>query len=429
MLEEIVNVTITRETTAVSRAGFGTMLICAPSVVFTALTQIYTSAAAMLTDGFLSTDSAYLAAVAAFAQSPSVTQVKIGRRQVDNVVVTVSTVIDSTDYTTTINGTTFTYNSGVAATNLTIAAGIVAAINLGAEPVTATDNLDGTYDLDADVAGTAFSVAVDNNQTIGALVAADTVANDLANIKAADNDWYALVLTSRTQADVEAAALFIEGEQKIFVTATSDVNTYDSGSTTDLAYVLKAAAYDRTAVIFSGDPTEFADAAWLGKQLTTDPGSSTWAFKTLSTITADSLTPTQSTNIRNKNANTYETIGGVNVTREGKMASGEFIDIIRGVDWLQARLVERIYSRIVNLPKIPFTDGGIAIVETEIRAQLAEGIANGLLASSPQYTVTVPLAADVSAVDKANRLLPDVSFTATLAGAVHSVTINGVVTL
>lgn len=429
MLDEIVNVTITRETTAVSRAGFGTMLIAGPSAVFTDRTQIFTSAASMLTAGFEATDPEYLAAAAAFSQNPNVTQIKIGRFQVDQLGFSIDTVVDSTDYTVTINGTEFTYNSGVGATNLSIAAGLEAAINLGSEPVTATDDLDGTITLDADVAGTAFSflIAGSNMGYEKPFTAADTVANDLAAIKAADNDWYALVLTSRTQADVEAAALFIESEEKIFITASSDANIYDSGSTTDIAAVLKTAAYDQTAVIFSGTPTQYADAAWLGKQLTTDPGSSTWAFKTLSTISADSLTPTQSTNIRNKKANTYESIGGVNITREGQMASGEYIDVIRGVHWLKARLQENVYSRIANLPKIPFTDGGIAIVESEIRSVLQEAIANGLLTEG--YSISVPLAANVSATDKANRLLPDITFEATLAGAVHSVTINGVVSL
>ena len=429
MLDEIVNVTITRETTAVSRAGFGTMLIAGPSAVFTDRTQIFTSAASMLTAGFESTDPEYLAAVAAFSQNPNVTQIKIGRFQVDQLGFSVDTVVDNTDYTVTINGTAFTYNSGVGATDLSIAAGLVSAINLGSEPVTATDDLDGTVTLDADVAGTAFSFLItgSNMSYEKPFTVADTVANDLAAIKAADNDWYALVLTSRTQADVEAAALFIESEEKIFITASSDVDIYASGSTTNIAAVLKTAAYDQTSVIFSGNTNQFSDAGWIGKQLTTDPGSSTWAFKTLSTISADSLTPTQSTNIRNKNANTYESIGGVNITREGKMASGEYIDVIRGVHWLKARLQENVYSRIANLPKIPFTDGGIAIVESEIRSVLQEGIANGLL--SEGYSISVPLAANVSATDKANRLLPDITFEATLAGAVHSVTINGVVSL
>lgn len=428
-LEQIITVNITRQTTAASRAGFGTMLILGAHAVFSERTRTYTSAADMLTDGFESTDPEYLAAAAAFSQNPKPTQVKIGRRQVDVVGISVDTVIDSTDYTVTIDGTPFVFASGVGATAISIAAGLVALIDADAS-YTATDDLDGTFTVSHATAGTGFAVAVDANMSIEKpLATVDTVAVDLAAVKNIDDDWYALVLTSHVQADVEAAAAWIETERKIFGTSSSDADILDSASTADIAYVLNAAAYDRTFVLYSASEANYPEAAWLGKQLPTDPGSTTWAYKTLSGVTYDALTTTQSTNARNKKCNTYESIGGVSITREGQMVSGEYIDIMRGVDWLQTRMTERIYTRLVNLPKVPFTDPGVAIIETDIRAQLDDGVSAGFLATSPAYTVSVPLVANVSTTDKANRLLPDITFEATLAGAIHKTTINGVVSL
>jgi hypothetical protein len=84
----------------------------------------------------------------------------------DNIRVRITTVEDSTVYATVINGTTFDITSGASATAESIAAALVADINAGAEPVTATDNEDGSYDLDADVAGTSFSMyTTDQNQS------------------------------------------------------------------------------------------------------------------------------------------------------------------------------------------------------------------------------------------------------------------------
>ncbi len=83
----------------------------------------------------------------------------------------------------------------------------------------------------------------------------------------------------------------------------------------------------------------------------------------------------------------------------------------------------------MNLPKIPFTDAGIAIIEGEIRAQIADGQGDNFIALDPEPTVTVPKAVDVSSIDRANRLLPDVEFTFRAAGAIHQVDINGVVTV
>ena len=84
---------------------------------------------------------------------------------------------------------------------------------------------------------------------------------------------------------------------------------------------------------------------------------------------------------------------------------------------------------MINLPKIPFTDPGIAIIEAEVRGVMDLGISKGIFAADPAPTVSVPLAVDVDTNDKANRLLPDVNFTAVLAGAIHFVEVNGTVTL
>jgi hypothetical protein len=78
---------------------------------------------------------------------------------------TVDNVIDETDYSITINGNDYEYESGIGATNLTIVVGIVAAIELGSEPITIVDNEDGTYTLTADTEGTSFTIEIDENQS------------------------------------------------------------------------------------------------------------------------------------------------------------------------------------------------------------------------------------------------------------------------
>jgi len=430
-IKEIVNVIITRQTTAISRAGFGTLLILDPHVNWTERTRTYSSASQLLDDGFESTDPAYIAALSAFSQTPSPTQIKIGRQQVDSVGVSIDTVVDNTDYVCTINGTPFTFNSGIAATATSIALGLVGQINLGAEPVTATDDVDGTFTLDADVSGVAYTVAVVgvNLSVEKPLTPLGTITDDLAAVELADSEWYALVMTSRTSADVLLAAAWIEAEIKIYISSSSDADILSAGSITDIAYLLNASAYERSGVLFYNDTDKFPEAAWFGGQLPTDAGSTTWMFKTLSGIAFDDLSDTQSQAARNKKANTYEKIGGVNMTQEGTMASGVFIDEIRGVDQLQATMTENIFALLVNQPKVPFTDAGIASVETEMRAALTASQDSGFLALDPPYIVSVPLAAAVSSLDKADRFLPDLTFSAKLAGAIHKTKIEGVVSL
>lgn len=436
-LSDIVNVQITRQTSAVSRAGFGTALILGTNRRIAELIKYYSSLESVAAD-FNSTDAEYIAAAAIFSQSPTVTQIAIGRRDVQDKTVVTVTQADSTEYKVTINGTEFTYTSASSGdTAADIAAALVLAINGGTEPVTATDNLDGTFDLDPDVAGTAYALNLTpvSLLTADALVPAQAYADDLDDIVDVSNDWYALVLTSKLKADQLLVAAWIETKRKIFFYRSDDsdiidtTDAADSPTTGTIAAQLKGAAYARTGGLYHGSAaTQNADAAWFGKILPQDPGSYTAMFKTLAGITVDGLTDTQAKNALDKYANTYEEIGGKNIAREGKVAEGEYIDTIIFVDWLQARITEDVYAAMVNLPKVPYTDQGVAIIEAALRARLEDGVEKGGLVAG-SIVITVPKVADVLPADKAARLLPDVKFTAQLQGAIHAVNINGVVTL
>ncbi len=440
-LKDIVNVIITRETAPVSRTGFGTLLILGIHKVWNDRYRSYTSVDAILSDGFDATDSEYLAANAAFSQNPRPTRIAIGRRTVDDVTVTVDTVTEGAEYSTLINGTAFSYTAGSEDTAALIAAALVTAINAGDEPVTATDNEDGTYDLEADVDGTAWSLSVDSLQTVSALVASDAMGDDLTAVNEENSDWYGLVLTSRVQADQEAAAAWVESHTKIMGVASSNaaiINTSATADTTSIAAVLEDGNYFRTFCLYSGDVDEFADAAWMGKQLPTDPGSTTWKFKTLAGITEDNLTDIQYNNAKDKKCNIFTEVAGTAITEEGVVAGGEFIDIIRGRDWLEARITEEIYSLLTRKAKVPYTDGGIAMIEAIIRQILELGITRGFIAPSyvdedtnevvASYEITVPKVRDITFSDRAARLLDDLSFKAKVAGAIHVVDISGVIT-
>lgn len=98
----------------------------------------------------------------------------------------VDVVIDSTDYTCTINGNEFLYNSGIGATTLSIVAGLVAAIQSGSELITIIDNLDGTYTITSSVKGTLFTIEVDGNQSINHDVENVTVEYEIMQAK----DWH-----------------------------------------------------------------------------------------------------------------------------------------------------------------------------------------------------------------------------------------------
>ena len=111
------------------------------------------------------------------------------------------------------------------------------------------------------------------------------------------------------------------------------------------------------------------------------------------------------------------------------MASGEFIDVIIGVDFIHARMQESIYSRLVNLKKVPYTNQGVDIIVNGMEGVLTRAVNQGILAADPAPTVTKPNVREIPFNDRALRQLPDLFFNGVLAGAIHRVLIRGTVTV
>jgi hypothetical protein len=163
--------------------------------------------------------------------------------------------------------------------------------------------------------------------------------------------------------------------------------------------------------------------------LAREVGVATWSFKELAGITADKLTTTQSNNAHAKNVITYEAItgAGLNRTVNGRVADGTAIDFIRNIDWVNARITERLYSAIDT--GVRYDDDGIAVIGGNVQAILSNAIDKGIAARDPFPTVTVPKKSTISSTDVANRFLPDVHFTFTLLGFIESVSVNGIAQL
>lgn len=438
-ISTIVNVQISRQTQPVTQAGFGVPLILSDEATSFGSDYVrsYLTLDGVLED-FSSSSQTYLAASAILAQNPRVELLKIGRQETfvaQQTTLTFSAdLITGNSVQTTVAGTVITQAFTVDHT--TTLAALATQIN-ALSAVNASVTAARVITITSATAGISFSVVnpvVTGGASQATCVTAVSVENvgvaeSLAAISNEDDDWYGLIWTNTTQIQVEACAEYIETKRKIYITRSNDTDILDDTVATDIASVLSLANYERTAVIYNATLDDYADAAWMGKCFTFDPGQETWMLKTLSGITFDNVTESERLAAIAKNANVYVRRGGVDMTEEGKVASGEFIDVMRGVDWLQARLEERVFSAMVNLPKVPFTDAGIQIIVNQVASVLENAEANSILANEPKYAITFPRAIDVPFNDRANRLLPDIRFTARLAGAIHKVQINGVVTV
>lgn len=478
-LNQIITVQIDRNTTTPTQQGFGTAALVGffPTSIFPERVRTYTSLEALITDGFTASDPVYKMAAALKAQNPSPPQWKVGRRAsppqqilevtpdapvvgevhrleitgygdsafsartevTDVAEVTVTTEVDAEDI---IDGWL---------TDLATPGGDYTPAKVGlttAATMTITaDNTDVT--MDGLLFNTVYTVnglprGIDD-VTIEDDVAGDIGAAlqaDLAAIYAEDPDWYALAIDSNSQVEIAGAtgsggaASWVNSNKKIAVFQTQDIIVASQNVTTDTTSVaadLRDANNDRAMLFCHRGNLDYVSCAMLGRALPEDSGSITWAYKQLSGVLTQRFTAGELSNMSpsvsdptgGKNVNTLTTLAGVNVTRYGQTSGGEFMDIARGADWLEARITERVYTLLVNNDKLPYTDAGIQAVVGEVLAQLQAGIARDFIAPDPEPTVTAPLARDVSAADKGGRILRDVKFRATLAGAIHYVVIEG----
>ncbi len=272
---------------------------------------------------------------------------------------------------------------------------------------------------------------------VGRRDAGQPVQTALAACAVANNDWYGFTEVSHTEADLIPAAAWAEANTKLFLTAINDVDVTNT-SGTEPATALKTSNFFRTAWWFNADPSQFPEVAAASRAFTIMPGGETWANLRLQAVTAPPMTETAYLAVTAKNGNTFEQFRNISITQNGITAGGEYIDIIRGRDWLCEELRSNVFNKFVD-NRIPYTDLGIAVIRQGITQALDLGVRRGLIAERaidpdndqrviPSYTVTVPSVINISTSDKAARILRDVKFTARLAGAIHAVEISGTLT-
>ena len=119
------------------------------------------------------------------------------------------------------------------------------------------------------------------------------------------------------------------------------------------------------------------------------------------------------------------------VTTEGMTVSGEYIDVIDAKDYIVQQIVYGTQQLLNQYDKIPYDNTGIGLLENVCVNVLKDAYNNGIIATDDEggaaYSVDYGLRSETAAADRAARNYILGAFTATLAGAVHTVTINGTI--
>lgn len=448
-IDQIVKVDIALNTAGISKIGFNTIMVCGPHAKTLERVLAISDPDELLDLGFESTDPIYVAVNTAFSQTPAPSEVKVGRWQCDSIkvgLINEDTVQQGVEYSVDINyydaqknvkTITGSYEAVAEDTASNVLTQISSALGTADTEKLFSCSVSGSEVLiKASNSQTTFTVTPNERLKITLVEQADDidVAKNMQLISDADDDWYGVVCTDRSDDTVLAMAAWAEGQTKLYGVGLSGDNIKNPESKEDIASKLMAKNYMRSPWWYHADANEFVEVANMARCFSVNPGGETWANKQLNGVTTDDLTQAEINAITAKNGNCFVAVRNISVTQNGKVAGGEWIDVIRFRDWLKEEMQTDLFSMLINRDKLPFTDQGIALVESTMNKVLALGQKRGGIAQTEYdddgnenlgYTISVPLASSISANNKAQRVLQDCKFTARLAGAIHAIEIYG----
>lgn len=247
-----------------------------------------------------------------------------------------------------------------------------------------------------------------------------------------EKDWRQLLCIigdGDTTTELKIAEYIEAQEYKMYFVTVDDV------SDNSMAQQIQSKGYDCTVMYFydladdNGVAVQpYAVAALLGEAAGQEVGSFTYKNLILKGLDALDITSNQLSELAEVNAITNIEKCGDNVTTEGKCASGEYIDIIDSVDYIISQMEYRVQKLLNKAPKIPYTNSGIAGIEAEVVGVLEKAYRNGIIGENegePLYSTNFKTREEMSAEDRANRIYSGGKFTFELAGAIHTVQVNG----
>jgi len=457
---DVVDVAVTIGSAVVTQQGFGTPLILSETIRSANTVDTFTSAAAMVSAGYLTTDREYLMASAIFNQTSkdgkSVPTVKIGKKLSDN------DAIEKVVFDANATAGTFTLDISLAgAASVTSGAidyddaaadvetVLAAMANITSADVTllgtqAGDKLGFTIEFDGNPntafeitavnVGSLTSVTTGTASTVAVGSAVETWSVAYAAVKAEDDDFYLCLPGTETAADILELAALTGTEKKQFWYVTRDDAVRDK-TAGNVQAELEILAFKNQIAFYHTVANQYVNCALAGATLPDNLYGINVCYYTLAGITADTLTDTYITNLTSYNIN-IPVYDGDNVVIPGAFAgstggndggiatTGDFIDYVAADHFLDARITEGVYGLLKSVKKISFDDRGLFVVKTKIES-LADiyGVQTNIITPGT-VAVTMPDLSSYDPAKKAARWLDDVAADGSAAGAISKISIN-----
>lgn len=446
--DKVVDVKVELGTQPIDRVGFETPMFLAIHDLWPERIRMYVSTDSMVEDGFAVGSPAYKYATNAFAGNFAPSMVAIGR---------MSHTDTTVDFTGFVNTETVVLNITVAgrvkairqvvtggtATPTELAAGLATTITADADIgsiVTATATA-GVLKL---VSTDAMSVGKGAGNYKVTNTSDETVATTLPQVMAENNNWYFLSHESHATADVVAAAEYAMSNYRLHVYNSTDVGAIAAPNVTSSVFdTLKSLSYESLGTYDPNADVDYTEGSVVGAMAGNDPSfGDSLHLKTMPGMQDSRVSETQRMNGWGRNANIYRVISGVGSYIEGRVSSGQYVDVIRFAHWFKFRTEESVFaymSRRSNMGlSMKMSDDDMPVLKSIITNDpIAPGIRNGAILTgyddvnkvSYDPVITIPRRAEIPTNDLANRILNDVKVELVYNNSLHYVKIRASVLL
>lgn len=258
-----------------------------------------------------------------------------------------------------------------------------------------------------------------------------------------DDDWYYLMTDRDEDEYVTALAKFAEAseptEAELGAGAT-DHRKFYMGQTCNKKFLSNTA---RAAVIYTDREylDEEPDASYTGNVAPFYPNSVTWKFKRpqdgnaptsagTKLISLPLLKESERDVLLENHVNYLTEEYKRQYVKDGVCLNGEFIDVVLGSDWIAKRMRDLLYDILLSNANINYDDAGFGLIATAVMQTLTEATDLNIIARDPEsktgvFTISIPRYADSTEEQRRNRVMPDITWEALLAGAVHQVKTKG----
>jgi len=258
---------------------------------------------------------------------------------------------------------------------------------------------------------------------IGQETAADGTAGDAVTriLNAGANPYFvaAQAITSAEHVGILAALSGRRAFGAFISTSTVAVGTPSADS------VAETMNNDRGLYIYEPDANNtrsYNEMRLLGYAAASQTGSWVAASQLLNGAQALELTDSEYSNAIANRMNTFTNFGGNVVLQDGQTSSGEWMDVIINLDWVDARIEEELALLKIKLGKVAYTEAGVSLEKLAIMGVLGKAQDLGIFSS---FTVTSQSAASQGASTRATRQYAGHSWVAQLEGAIQYTEVKG----